>query len=98
MSGQETEIQTIKLSDAINARSNEMLQKLLKIMTAMAVLGLTAGQVTAATVGFAETNPIDTNGAATIDLARVSSLAGILRCFSTPPRQWPAPPGMLMPS
>lgn len=50
-----------------------MLQKLLKIMTAMAVLGLTAGQATAATVGFTETNPIETNGAATIDLQLVGT-------------------------
>ena len=50
-----------------------MYQRTLKAITALAVLGLTAGQSMAATVGLTEVNPIDTNGAPTIDLQLVGT-------------------------
>lgn len=50
-----------------------MYQRTLKAITALAVLGLTAGQSMAATVGLVEVNPIETNGAATLDLQLVGT-------------------------
>jgi len=45
-----------------------MYQKMLKVITALAVVGFTAGQAMANTVGLTQPNPIFTNLAPTIDL------------------------------